>query len=31
MTCEEISAALNDYVDGRRDTAICEELEKHHG
>ena len=29
MTCEEILAALNDYVDGRRDTAICEALEKH--
>lgn len=29
MTCEDILAALNDYVDGRRDTAICEALEKH--
>ncbi len=29
MTCEEILAALNDYVDGRRDTEICEALEEH--
>ena len=29
MTCEEILAALNDYVDDRRDTEICEALEKH--
>ena len=29
MTCEEILAALNDYVDGRRGMAICEALEKH--
>ncbi len=29
MNCEEILAALNDYVDGLRDTAICSALEKH--
>ena len=29
MNCEEILAALNDYVDGLQDTAICSALEKH--
>lgn len=29
MNCEELLAALNDYVDGVRDTAICTALEKH--
>ncbi|MBN1395007.1 MAG: zf-HC2 domain-containing protein [Pirellulales bacterium] len=29
MNCEQILAALNDYVDGVRDTAICKALEEH--
>ena len=29
MTCEEILIALNDYVDGQRDTAVCEALQEH--
>ena len=29
MNCEEILAALNDYVDGVRETAVCEALEEH--
>jgi anti-sigma factor RsiW len=29
MECEEMLAALNEYVDGTIDPAICEEFEKH--
>ncbi len=29
MKCEELLAALNEYVDGSVDPAICEEFEKH--
>ena len=29
MNCEELMAALNEYVDGNVDLAICEEFKKH--
>ena len=29
MNCDEILAALNDYVDGLHDTPVCQALEKH--
>ena len=29
MKCEELLAALNEYVDGTVDPAVCEEFEKH--
>ena len=29
MTCEELLAALNDYVDGERLTAVCEKFAEH--
>ena len=29
MKCAELLAALNEYVDGAVDPAICEEFEKH--
>ena len=29
MTCEETLAALNDYVDGERLTAVCEKFAEH--
>ena len=29
MKCEEILAALNDYVDGDLDPAVCDALEEH--
>ena len=29
MTCNEILAALNEYVDGERGSAICEALQEH--
>jgi anti-sigma factor RsiW len=29
MTCEEMLALLNEYVDGTVDPALCEEFEKH--
>jgi predicted anti-sigma-YlaC factor YlaD len=29
MNCEEILAAMNEYVDGQRGSAICAALEEH--
>ena len=29
MNCEELMAALNEYVDGNVDLPICEEFKKH--
>ncbi len=29
MTCEDMLAALNDYVDGERLTAVCEKFAEH--
>jgi anti-sigma factor RsiW len=29
MKCEELLKALNEYVDGTVDPAICEEFERH--
>ncbi|HEY4761012.1 MAG TPA: zf-HC2 domain-containing protein [Thermoguttaceae bacterium] len=29
MKCEELLAALNDYVDGERQLALCKALEAH--
>jgi hypothetical protein len=29
MKCADLLAALNEYVDGTVDPAICEEFEKH--
>lgn len=29
MKCEELLKALNDYVDGNVDPAICQEFEQH--
>lgn len=29
MKCEELLKAINDYVDGQIDPAICDELEHH--
>jgi len=29
MKCEEILAALNDYVDGDLDPGLCDALEEH--
>ena len=29
MKCEELLKALNDYVDGDVDPAVCEEFEEH--
>jgi predicted anti-sigma-YlaC factor YlaD len=29
MKCEELLAALNDYVDGERQMALCKALEAH--
>ncbi|MEE8450985.1 MAG: zf-HC2 domain-containing protein [Thermoguttaceae bacterium] len=29
MKCEEILAALNDYVDGQLDPDVCEALQEH--
>ncbi len=29
MRCEELLAALNDYVDGDLDPAVCEAFQKH--
>ncbi len=29
MDCEELLKALNDYVDGDVDPAVCAEFEKH--
>ena len=29
MKCEEMLAALNEYVDGTIDPAICKEFERH--
>jgi anti-sigma factor RsiW len=29
MKCEELLAALNEYVDGRLDPSICEAFQKH--
>lgn len=29
MKCEEILAALNDFIDGDIDPSVCEELEEH--
>ena len=29
MKCDELLRALNDYVDGRIDPAICERFESH--
>lgn len=29
MKCEDLLKAMNDYVDGKVDPAICEEFEQH--
>lgn len=29
MSCDELLQALNDYVDGDVDPAVCEEFEQH--
>jgi len=29
MKCEELLAALNEYVDGRLDLSVCEAFQKH--
>ena len=29
MTCDDLLKALNDYVDGRIDPAVCERFESH--
>jgi predicted anti-sigma-YlaC factor YlaD len=29
MKCEELLAALNEYVDGEQKTALCQALEEH--
>ncbi len=29
MKCEELLAALNDYVDGEQQTALCQALQEH--
>ena len=29
MKCEELLAALNEYVDGERQLALCRQLEEH--
>jgi anti-sigma factor RsiW len=29
MTCDELLAALNDYVDGELDPAVCEAFQEH--
>lgn len=29
MKCEELLAALNEYVDGELDPSICEDFEEH--
>ena len=29
MKCEELLAALNEYVDGQRQTALCQALQEH--
>ena len=29
MNCNELLAALNDYVDGTPDPGLCEELRRH--
>ena len=29
MKCEELLAALNEYVDGERQSALCQALEEH--
>lgn len=29
MKCEELLKAMNEYVDGQLDPAICEEFEQH--
>lgn len=29
MTCDEMLAALNDYVDGERLSAVCEKFAEH--
>jgi predicted anti-sigma-YlaC factor YlaD len=29
MKCEELLAALNEYVDGQRRSALCQALEEH--
>jgi len=29
MTCEELLQAMNEYVDGRVDPAVCATFEKH--
>jgi predicted anti-sigma-YlaC factor YlaD len=29
MRCEELLAALNDYVDGQRQSALCQAMEEH--
>ncbi len=29
MKCEELLKAMNEYVDGRLDPALCEEFEQH--
>jgi hypothetical protein len=29
MNCEELLAALNDYVDGEEQTALCQALKDH--
>jgi anti-sigma factor RsiW len=29
MKCDELLAALNEYVDGTVDPAVCKEFEKH--
>lgn len=29
MKCQDLLLALNDYVDGKLDPAVCEDFEKH--
>jgi anti-sigma factor RsiW len=29
MTCDELLKAMNEYVDGRIDPAVCEQFEQH--
>lgn len=29
MTCDDLLKALNDYVDGKVDPAVCERFESH--
>jgi hypothetical protein len=29
MNCEELLAAMNEYVDGQVDSAVCQEFQRH--